>query len=682
MQTISKSSHRVRVIRLMLLVVVAIAGLARAGGWFTTAQSLPADAQATCTVTAPAFASWFESGSVTLNGAVKPADSVNFPNVPNCSFYQWSDQMFLWLTSPTPLKYGGGGGRIFDSPAFYDVSPPDASGNRTYIPHTAGLIKNLNVRVAQLGPNRLPVIKDKRGRLFEIEQPRMAPSGKQLILNRSNQPVEIESLRIGADRKPVFLDKSHKAIPRPRPNIRAVLNKSFIAQKFVVNKVPIFVDVNGNIIDTEEGQAGGGEALLAQNGSLIYYSTSVNDVWAFFQTGTKNGSITPTPTKFPTTQAELNKVIAYAATKGKTFPDPEALAIEVKSSWIETTGLANLSDYVTMQGTVPTYDQSDPNHWVQNGQKTVQLALLGMHVVGSTKGHPEMVWATYEHFGNTPNAAFTYNATSGSNPKTVAQDTTGTWLFSANGAPAPFNIAHLKASGADLISISPFTISPSNTLRENAWGDSPGAGSASKNTEIIAINNSVMGKLISGDVRKNYMLTGSTWTIGGAAPTAGNQVGTNHMTNSTMETYQQGGNCFSCHATNTPSVSHVFDPLKPLYPGGPPPANLYTSTIQPIFNAKCTACHAGASAPQGMDLTTGTSFGMIVNVNSHELPSMKRIKPNDVANSYLVHKVEGTQAGVGGSGGKMPFGCSGSSCLTAAQINDIKAWINAGAPPP
>jgi len=685
MQTISKSPHPVRVIRLMLLVVVSIAGLASAAAWFTNAQSIPADAQTTCTVTAPVFASWFETGSVSLNGVVKPANSVTFPNVPNCSFHQWSEQMFLWLTSPTPPTYGGGGGRIFTSPVFFDVSPPDANG-RTYIPHTSGsILKNLNVRVAQLGPNKLPVIKDKRGVLFEVEQPRIAPSGKQLMLNKANKSIEIESVRIGADRKAIFLDKANKVIPSPKANIRATLNRSFIAQKFLVNNIAVFVDAFGNTIDTEEGQAGtGSEALLAQNGSLVYYTTTVNDVYAYFQTGTMNGGITPTPTQFPTTQAELNKIIALAATKGKTFPDPEALAIEVKSSWIEAAGLPNLSSYITMQGTIPTYNKSDPNHWVPlpNGHKTVQLALLGMHVVGSTKGHPEMVWATFEHFGNTPSAAYTYNSTAGPNPKTVPQDTTGTWLFSANPSATPANIPHLKASGADLTSISPFTISASDTLRVNAWGDPAGAASAGRNTEVISINNSVLGKLVNGDVRKNYMFIGSTWTIGGQAPTAGNQVGTNHMTNTTMETYQQGGNCFSCHVTNTTAVSHVFLPLKPLFSGGPPPANVYTSKIQPIFNAKCTACHAGASAPQGMDLTAGVSFAMIVNINSHELPSMKRIKPNDVANSYLVHKVEGTQGAVGGSGARMPFGCSGASCLTASQISDIKAWINAGAPPP
>src|SRR5262245_42642255 len=69
---------------------------------------LPADAQPTCTVPPAMFASWFDTGMVIVDGVVKPADSVNFPNAPNCSFYQWSEQMFLWATSPAPAAYGGG----------------------------------------------------------------------------------------------------------------------------------------------------------------------------------------------------------------------------------------------------------------------------------------------------------------------------------------------------------------------------------------------------------------------------------------------------------------------------------------------------------------------------------------------------------------------------------------------
>src|SRR5262249_36629621 len=74
----------------------------------TPAQTIPPDPQATAPVPAATFASWFQSGTPTLNGVVKPADSVAFPNNPglrNVDFYQWSWQMFLCLTSPAPQKY-------------------------------------------------------------------------------------------------------------------------------------------------------------------------------------------------------------------------------------------------------------------------------------------------------------------------------------------------------------------------------------------------------------------------------------------------------------------------------------------------------------------------------------------------------------------------------------------------
>ena len=54
------------------------------------------------------------------------------------------------------------------------------------------------------------------------------------------------------------------------------------------------------------------------------------------------------------------------------------------------------------------------------------------------------------------------------------------------------------------------------------------------------------------DVRRNYFHEGTTWTIlGRDTLPASNQVGTNKLENTTMETFIQGGNCFNCHATNT-----------------------------------------------------------------------------------------------------------------------------------
>ena len=225
-----------------------------------------------------------------------------------------------------------------------------------------------------------------------------------------------------------------------------------------------------------------------------------------------------------------------------------------------------------MTATIPTYNQANPNSWTPTGQQTVQLALVGIHVVGSTAGHPEMVWATFEHVGNTPSAAYSYNSTTG--PKTVSQDTSGTWLFSATGSAGPFNTAHMSFTGPpsnNIQSSGAFTISPSDTLRSDPWGID--GSNAFSNTEVISMNSHVRGMMASGDIRGNYVMTGATWTPFGSNPSFSNLgVGTNKLSNTTMETYQQGSNCFSCHQhfgpppPNVPTdVSHVFPGLQPLF---------------------------------------------------------------------------------------------------------------------
>ena len=100
----------------------------------------------------------------------------------------------------------------------------------------------------------------------------------------------------------------------------------------------------------------------------------------------------------------------------------------------------------------------------------------------------------------------------------------------------------------------------------------------------------------------------------------------------------------------------------------------YTTQIQPIFTANCVSCHSGASAPQGLRLDAPNSYANLVNVNSNEVPSLKRVKPSDPDNSYLVHKIEGTAA----VGGRMPLN---RAPLSNAQISLIRQWITEGAAP-
>jgi hypothetical protein len=485
------------------------------------------------------------------------------------------------------MRSGRAQTKSMSSPAFFDVSPPDGSGKRTMVAHTSRRIPSLGVFTKQLGPNRLPLVFDKHGRMFEVARS-AAPSPRVKI--SAGRLVELGNVRLDK-RQLIFLDKAGariepQVLAPPKAAVRGANAPVARIERFVVNNVPIFLDRGGNLIEVEQNEADG-NVLIAQNGSPIYYGIAVNEVMAYFRT--MLGVAVPAGKMFPTTQGELDGITNFASTHGRTFIDPEALAFEIKTAWIETTGLADPGDYITMSADIPTYDKSNPEHWVNNGHKTATVALVGMHVVGSTAGHPEMIWATFEHLGNAPDDAYSYRNSIGGTTN-IARSTAGSWLFTAAGSSGPFNDPHQSASGADIVAASPGTpIGPDNILRYKAWGaasdvsPNPLRNPAASNSEIISVNNSVRGMLASGDVRKNYIMTGSTWLIAGSFPFASFntvEVGTSKMNNTSMETFTQGSNtppgsttlasgafnCFSCHpAGKTTDVSHVFSDLKPLF---------------------------------------------------------------------------------------------------------------------
>ena len=576
-------------------------------------QSLPTDPQQTCIAN---ISPWFVSGSVTLNGAVNPANSLMLDTSNNCNFYLWSEQMFLWMTSPSASIYGGNG-RVFQSPVFYGVV---ASGDNYYfvpqfpfppfppgglsagaakppsskLPPLTGAkaMKNLAaaLRPAKRGPNGLPTVIDRKGRTYEVIDPKLSVKGKPLILSRAGVPTEVAKVTVDEKRHVTFYDAAGNVIPQPKLVLGPKLKGAQVVERFFTStKTAVFVDASGSALDVSPEQAGSIAAvLLAHNGSVIYYTIAVNDVYAWFLTGVANGAIN-TNNQFPTTQPDLDQIVNYAAKYGVTFPDANALAIEVKMSWVDASTLPDPGDYITMTATVPVYNTSSSQSWPQTSTKLVTLALLGVHVVGSSNGHPELLWATFEHFGNTPNAAYQYVNTAGS-VTTVPQNTSGPWVLSASGSGGPFNVAHANYLNPPAITAQPNqTISPSDTLRENAFGVAPvgvpnqnDATPPIANTEVLSLNNSVLGQVAAGDVRGKYYFLGTTWTFGGAPPTTpfpvgGNEIGTSYLSNSTMETYQQwmgtsnpGNNCLDCHQSSSPSiantdVSHIFGSLFPLF---------------------------------------------------------------------------------------------------------------------
>ena len=442
---------------------------------------------------------WFANGKVTLNGQVMAANSVDFNNgtSTNIDFYKWSEQMFLWITSPKDNTI------VLETPEFYTVSPPYSKGNtisRNLIPHNPSKTLSASVNIIKL--------------------------------------------------------------------------------------------------DTEEGQAGSDDVLMSKDGSILYYITFVNDVYAKFLDGSIKKKLND-PKFFPTTHKELDRIIAFAKNIGETVKSPETLTMELKTSWVDLDSIPKdiRKEYITVRANVPTYDRSSNKKWTLTGKPQIKtLALLGMHVVGSVKGHPEMIWATFEHRHNSPNLTYDYVDENGKT-KTVVADTGNHWLLNSKSTDIVYNKSHMNYENNTIVAKSNDTISPSNTKRINAFGvaydnnakpNNENKSTAESNSQIIAVNNTVRDQLIAGDVRKNYIFIGATWTQNGAAPTGksysvkkkqtspGVAVGTSQLANSTMETYFQYGaagkfnsndaSCFSCHNGNLnpkekKGLSHIYSQL-------------------------------------------------------------------------------------------------------------------------
>ena len=100
-------------------------------------------------------------------------------------------------------------------------------------------------------------------------------------------------------------------------------------------------------------------------------------------------------------------------------------------------------------------------------------------------------------------------------------------------------------------------------------------------------------------------------------------------------------------------------------------------TTDAAGRTSCVTCHTnvGRVPAGGMNLMHDVAYDQLVNVNSTQVPSLKRVSPGNVDASYIVHKVEGRPGIVGR---RMPF--NGPPYLTDGQILILNRWIELGAP--
>lgn len=97
----------------------------------------------------------------------------------------------------------------------------------------------------------------------------------------------------------------------------------------------------------------------------------------------------------------------------------------------------------------------------------------------------------------------------------------------------------------------------------------------------------------------------------------------------------------------------------------------FETEIQPILDDHCVMCHMTGAANGNLVLEQGQAQAYLINVKSSESGAV-RVVPGKPDESYLIHKLDGTQGAIGGQGAQMPLG---SPPLSAASRQHIAEWI-------
>ena len=301
-------------------------------------------------------------------------------------------------------------------------------------------------------------------------------------------------------------------------------------------------------------QALSGGAVVDKNGRSLYFGLHMNSTFVDFLRKHK-----------------LDTVGGINAADAKLEFPPGSL--EFKSSWRIVASGEDTSKYFTTKALVPTLVEQNNQVVVDpNITREETVALVGLHVVGVAKGHPEFIWATFEHVENSPDLLAGHSSPTAP----VSEDD---WTFYK--AKTPFNQSNIPNSKKDseplrITDAANQTLAPiTQVFRHYPFGGEEPRG-------IITLNGSVHEKLPVNSVLKQYEMIGAVWINDPAAKFKENSIfrddvlaGATKLSNSTMETFTQNTakNCFSCHHTrgereipNTPyflpakriSVSHML----------------------------------------------------------------------------------------------------------------------------
>jgi hypothetical protein len=297
------------------------------------------------------------------------------------------------------------------------------------------------------------------------------------------------------------------------------------------------VNVHHTMVTKSMLQAGSSSPLVDQNGRWVHYLEQVDQQEYDY-----------------IAQCDLYKTACFD-TGGVNISLPEQ-SVELKSAWrvLETCDLPDSPKdckpedqkrYHTARAIIDPYGP---------GSKKPVLAtvgLVGMHIVHKVPGHPELIWATFEHRDDAPDC------------DAKAATTDRSWIFNnpkCQGSNCADNVYCDPCSGkcgtsGDFDPSCAKPAIPTQVCRQIPI------------TPVVAeLNESVRAALPADSVWRNYMLVGTEYKAGGQK--IGPDAGTIYLANLTMETYEQkaavsttpptDSGCFNCHTAGFyPTTNHV-----------------------------------------------------------------------------------------------------------------------------
>lgn len=280
-------------------------------------------------------------------------------------------------------------------------------------------------------------------------------------------------------------------------------------------------------------QAGSNSVLVDENHRAVYTSMMIDSIYRNFVVE-NDLNLPEALRKFPATTDFPNGSMSMKAAwkiipKGKKAP----VGAYTRKSKLYTV--------VEIDGNLTTSDTyKDPSK-----RETIEetVALVGFHIAVVVKGHPEFIWATFEHNDNTTNSGL----------KNKNESPNFTFLsFNANNNGA-LSVDSTSQEISQAYGVNPTT----QVLRIHQYG----GGSTTNQNNIANLNTIVRDTLPNNSFAQNYHEVGAVWfnQVDALVPdwslTSNDTIQTGSLTlsNSVIETFTQDAfsqnSCFSCHNT-------------------------------------------------------------------------------------------------------------------------------------